>query len=145
MNCSQYRSYRQRRLGRNKIGKRQGLIEKMGCRENVIDKAEMRRFRGTKGASGQYQFYGCLPAHVARKALRTTERWHDADVDLGLAESGGVCGKGDVSRLDQLATATECKSVDRGDDGFGNDSTRRVIWWPGRMKWITASAGPASR
>jgi hypothetical protein len=28
--------------------------------------------------------------------------------------------------------------------GFGKDSTRRVIWWPGRMKCATASAGPRS-
>jgi hypothetical protein len=39
MNCSKHRGYRQRRLGREKIGKRQGLIEKIGCRDNVIDQA----------------------------------------------------------------------------------------------------------
>src|SRR6516165_10706748 len=100
MNRSKHRGYRQRRLGREKIGKRKGLIQKIGCRDNVIDEAETRRFRGIKGASGQHQFYGGLPADVARKALRTTECWHDADVDLGLAESSGVCGKCNVSRFD---------------------------------------------
>jgi hypothetical protein len=30
-------------------GKRQGLIEKIGCRDNVIDEAETCRFRGISG------------------------------------------------------------------------------------------------
>ena len=70
MNCSKDGGYRQRRLGREKIGKREGLIQKIGCRDNVIDKAETCRFRGIKGASGQYQFYGAFrPALRGRRCV----------------------------------------------------------------------------
>ena len=52
MNCAKHRSERQRRFGREQIGKRQRLVEEFGSGDNAIDETQARRFCGIEGASG---------------------------------------------------------------------------------------------
>src|ERR1700730_15989823 len=55
---------------------------------------------------------------IPDKRSERAEGRYDPDVDLGLAESRGVCGECDMRRLDQLAPSAKCQSVDRGDNGL---------------------------
>ena len=71
---------------------------------------------GVHHAAGQDHVHGLGLADRARQALRAAHARHDAELDLGLAELGGVGGDDDVAHHRQLAAAAERKARDRGDD-----------------------------
>src|SRR5919198_4831894 len=85
---------------------------------NPIDEAEIQRLLCVELPSAENQFRRCLTADVSWQPLRSTERRNDADIDLRLAEDGGVCGESEMYRFHELAASAERKPVDRRDDGF---------------------------
>ncbi len=66
--------------------------------------------------SGQDQLHRLGFADGAHQTLRAAGPWNDAELDLGLAEFGGVRGQDKVAHHGQLAAAAERIAGDGGDD-----------------------------
>ena len=76
------------------------------------------RLLGVDHRAGEQQLERPAPSHQPRKPHGAAVARPDAELDLGLAEPGGLAGDAKVARHRQLAAAAEREAVDGGDDGL---------------------------
>jgi hypothetical protein len=57
-------------------------------------------------------------ANQARRALGSAVTWNQSEVDLGLTELRILAGDENVAGHRDLTAASECKPIDRHDNGF---------------------------
>ena len=92
--------------------------EEFGCGMNFIDETDAYRVFGGDHIPGEKQAKSACLANQAWETLGSTKAWEDAELDLGLAELRGVCGKAKGAGEGQLTATAEGEAVNEGDDGL---------------------------
>src|SRR5207245_11772426 len=80
---------------------------------------------------GEHDLHRRVLARGPRPALRAARAGDDAEVDLRLAQAGGLPGDDQVAHQHHLAAAAEGVAVDRGDEGLAESGERYPA--PGRV------------
>ena len=93
-----------------------GRGEQFGCGNDLIDQADAESFRGGNDVCGEDEAQCGGTADEPRQPLRRSVAGQDAELDLGLAEAGGIGGDAQRAGEGELAAAAECEAVDAGYD-----------------------------
>ncbi|KAG0762508.1 hypothetical protein G6F22_018622 [Rhizopus arrhizus] len=96
----------------------QGFFHQLVGGDHARHQAGALRFFGAHHAGGQRQVHGLGLAHGARQTLRAAGARDHAQLDLRLAELGGVGGDDDVAHHGQFAAAAQRVAADCGDHGL---------------------------
>ena len=99
----------------DRLGGLQRLVEQVGGGDDPGDEARALGFLGAHHPAGQAHLHRLGLADRPGQALRAAHAGRDAELDLGLAEFGGVGGDDEVGHHRHLAAAAEREAGDRGD------------------------------
>ena len=105
-----------KRHGGDGLGGLHRLGQQVGRRHDAGDQTGALGFSGVHHAAGQAHVHRLGLADQAGQPLRAAGARHDAELDLRLAELGGVGGDDEVAHHGQFAAAAEREAGDRGDD-----------------------------
>lgn len=102
--------------GGDRRGSRERVVQQVGGRDDAGDEPGTLRLLGAHVATREAQLHRLRLPDGAREALRAAHAGHHAELDLRLAEDGGVGGDEDVAHHRELATTAQRVAGDRGDE-----------------------------
>jgi hypothetical protein len=118
VNGGQRSTYGKRWFGCKHFSQSQRFGKQTRTGHDSVYQSEAGGFFRVKHSPRKDEFKGRFSADVPRQALRPTEGWNDADVNLGFAECGGIRRHCQMGGLDQLTAASISQPIDCRDNWF---------------------------
>ena len=106
------------RIGGDLVGEGFGAGHEFGGGVNFVDEADAEGFLCRDDFAGEQQLERGAAAGEAGEALGAAVAGHQAELDFGLAEAGGVRGEAEGAGHGEFAAAAEGEAVDAGEDGL---------------------------